>query len=287
MNLVTGLARVYLAASGPFRRRGFHSFMRLVRRMLPLAASRERREDLGGGAVFSFPAGDPYWLSYFETGRIYEPELAQLISRMSSWQILFLDCGANFGYWSVRNASRARQVVAVEASSETYAWLVLNRRVNGDNFLTLQRAVNDGVAQSVSFEVGTSHAGRSIADSSAASTEDVSTITIDALMEAYAAPQDVIFVKLDVEGAEISAFQGAVKTLAGNSIFLYEDHRKDRSSAISGWLLQHGRKVFFPTSHGKYLRIHSAEEATAVKLRSPCDNFVTIGDMFDERTLTD
>lgn len=286
MNPATGLAKIYLIASRPFRRRGFHSFMRLVKRILPMAALRERWEDLGGGVVFSFPAGDPYWLSYFETGRIYEPELAHLISRFSSRQILFLDCGANFGYWSVRNASRARQVVAVEASSETYAWLDRNRRANGESFLALHRAVNDGIAPTVRFEVGTSHAGRSIAESNLAATEEVATTTIDALTEDYAVPGDIIFVKLDVEGAEISAFRGAARTLAGNSIFLYEDHRKDRSSAITAWLLQQGRKVFFPAADGKYLAIHSADQATAVKLaRSAGFNFVTFGDMFDESAL--
>lgn len=291
MNLATLLARTYLFFSRPIHRRGFYSFMRLVRWAFPVSSRAECRKIAEEGSVFLFPAGDSYWLSLFETGGRYEPELECLIVRLCRLPILFLDCGANFGYWSVKSSTRTRKTIAIEASGETYEWLLRNCRANGNRFVTLRCAVSDGTQTTVSFQTSGSHAGRSIVNDNAvasATTESVTAITVDDLVSRHAESTDLIFVKLDVEGAEIAAFEGAASAFEGRSIFFYEDHGKDRRSSVTAYLIERGRKVYFPAADGTLLPIRSAMDATAVKLRRTTGyNFVTFGREFEMQWLSD
>lgn len=280
MNPAIALARTYLALSRPWKRRGFHAWMRGVRRLFPRAAREECMRTIDGAGVFAFPAGDAYWLSYFETGRRYEPELGRLLAQLDGQSVFFLDGGANFGYWSIVASTRVRHVLAVEASSETCRWLARNRAANDERFDMLQAALSDGHRAYVQFAVHHTHVGRSIVEDDAPGTETVPATTVDALVAGHAAPGEIVLVKLDVEGGEIAAFDGATHTLAGRSIFFYEDHRKHADSAVTAHLLALGLRIFHPSRDGTLRAVRSAAEASALK-RTGGDNFVALGRAFD------
>ncbi len=119
--------------------------------------------ELAPGTKFSFDLDDPYWNRLVSPRYHYEPELEQqlLVWRNQRW--LFLDCGANYGYWSVLVSSSefgGQDAVAVEASSTNFERLVVNRRLNGNRFVAKRAAVaaTAGVVHSIEMpQSGVSH----------------------------------------------------------------------------------------------------------------------------------
>lgn len=280
MNITTALATGYISVSQAFNRRGFYSFMRLINRLFPHQANQSKTVELNAASNFSFPAGDPYWLSVFVCKRDYEPELRRLLARLER-PSLFLDCGANFGYWSVLNSEHIK-TVAVEASTDTYRWLALNNANNKGRFTALHAAITDGSTATVTFALEGAHAGRSVV-ADAQLGETIPAVSIDKLVEQYADDDGLIFIKLNVEGVEVDAFRGATKTFARNSVFLYEDHGRDASCAPTAHLLQEGRRVYFLLDDDSLLRIESVERARELKTnRSKGYNFIALGDACGE-----
>ena len=78
---------------------------------------------------FTFDVGDFYWNRLAYDGFDYEPELRKLLELFRDIPFTFLDCGANFGFWSVLVASKGlggHRVLAVEASPRTIEGLKRN-----------------------------------------------------------------------------------------------------------------------------------------------------------------
>src|SRR5690606_22292313 len=99
---------------------------------------------------FCYPSGDAYWQYYFLTGKMYEEEISRTFDLVKHRVVLYLDCGANFGYWSLI-FSKMVKTVAVEASSESYDLLLLNNKLNANSFATLHAAITDSGGAHVWF----------------------------------------------------------------------------------------------------------------------------------------
>ncbi|MHA6298283.1 FkbM family methyltransferase [Devosia sp. CAU 1758] len=276
MTVNTNLAAAYLKLSTPIRRRGFKRFMSVVNYVFPFGAAARVTMPVNGGE-FAFPAGDRYWLYYLLTNTPYEPELLHLLDHLAEMPSLFLDCGANMGYWSVVMSATV-PTVSIEASSESFGWLQQNRTGNSNRFQVIHAAITDGSTQFVSFSKTGHSAGRHISDSG--ETERIPTVTVDQLVAQT--PRNAtgpILVKLDVEGVEVEAFRGATATLQGNSLFLYEDHGKDQDCIPTAYLLGEGRRVCFVSEAGDVVPIRSIDDARAVKANAYTGyNFVALGD---------
>ena len=106
---------------------------------------------LNEDATFIFPQSDNYWCPSVTVGEgLYEPEIDWLMQRASDKPYAMLDCGANFGYWSVLASSAPygrHAVVAIEASRANCELLRHNAQANGDRFSILHRAVGMPIAQ--------------------------------------------------------------------------------------------------------------------------------------------
>src|SRR5690606_21763003 len=113
-----------------------------------------RTVNLGEGARFSYPLNDAYWQYYFLSGIKYEEEITRTFDLVKHRTALYLDCGANFGYWSVL-LSRSVRTVAVEASSESFVLLERNNEINHSAFTTVQAAVTDTGGSHVWFATKT------------------------------------------------------------------------------------------------------------------------------------
>ena len=147
---------------------------------------------------------------------------------------MFCDLGANKGYWSVRAAPLFPQVVAVEASTETFETLVENTAALS-NVKRHKKAIHAQSGKKLQFlNVPLRHASARIAESNEGADETVETITIDDLI-----PSDTpALIKLDVEGAEIAAFDGGTRALRDGSVFIYKDHGNDPECLPSAHLLK-------------------------------------------------
>lgn len=277
MNIPASIAMAYIALSKPVKRRGLYRLMRTVNRAFPRQASQVRRISLNN-SVFSFPASDPFWLAKIASGKRYELEIYNFIMNLKEKPALFLDCGANIGYWSLIMSELA-PTVAVEGSSATYEWLVRNNAANGERFKALHAAVSDGSVDTVHFATGGNHTGRGISDNG----EKVRVRTIDGLVAEYLKTEGLVFVKLDVEGAEVPAFRGAAKTLTGRTIIVYEDHGKDHDCAPTAYLLGEGRQVFYIHENGQLEAISDLDQVRRIKVSASNGfDFAVFGDGVSE-----
>jgi len=195
---------------------------------------------LDSGCRFEFPAKDRVWRRFVSRNRYsFEADLYYVLDSFRGMSCSFFDVGSNYGYWSVIALHMGwKNVTAVEASSSNFFWLHRNARLNGEQIIALHRAIYSRDGQKVGFSGEAEHDQRHITTQQKAA-EFVETITLDTLVSRYA-PEGPVVIKLDVEGAEILALQGARELLLHRDVLLaYEDLPRDASHAPSRFILQH------------------------------------------------
>src|SRR5438128_1874466 len=72
---------------------------------------------------------DAYWLALLMRDPAYEPETARMLDLVLDADTLFVDCGANIGWWSAIAARRIGapgRVIAIEASKSVFVRLTEN-----------------------------------------------------------------------------------------------------------------------------------------------------------------
>jgi FkbM family methyltransferase len=233
-------------ATWPIHHRGYSIFCRLLS---PFARKRELVVRLNDDALFALPLGDGYWSRMLDRSDVYEEDLDHFLRHISGVDYVFVDCGANFGLWSVLVSSKpfgSRPVVAIEASSANTAKLERNANLNGDRFKVLHRAVG-GSTGGTAWLSGAKHEAFSIVEAGARGPgEEVAVVALDNLLDtgAVQAGQRVV-VKLDVEGVEIDALKGGRRLLAGDAILICEEHGSDPAHAVTRYLMNEaGYRVF-------------------------------------------
>jgi FkbM family methyltransferase len=178
---------------------------------------------LTGGQPISFPAYDPYWARHLYAGVSYEPDVEAIFRRLAGGRVL-IDCGANIGYWSVRATELGfSDAIAIEANDELIP--LLKRNYQGR---VIHAAVHSRSGEELHFQ-GAGATGR-VGESGA-------TVRSIALADLEVGTPAVI--KLDVEGAEIAAIEGAAGM---DAIFVYEDWPKS-GMPVTRHLLENGYSV--------------------------------------------
>jgi FkbM family methyltransferase len=222
--------------SSHFSHRGYNGCANLLRKTLP---ERNIAIKLNDDATFEFPYGDGYWSKLLDRSYHYEDELELLFRHSVDIDYTLLDCGANYGYWSVLVTSKpfgSHKAIAIEPSSDNFAKLANNAKVNGNRFETWKCAI--GAAKGTARLSGTKHEKFSIAGSAGSGFETVPVLALDGLLdEGKIAPDGKYLVKLDVEGVEIDAIKGGTKLLAGDSVIMCEEHGNDPDHTVSRYIL--------------------------------------------------
>jgi FkbM family methyltransferase len=183
-----------------------------------------------GAFRFSFPSDDYYWNRLLDSHWRYEPEIDGLLASIRTRPWLFVDLGANFGYWSARVVALygPRRVIAVEPAAASHEVLARNVEPFGESVRKVRRAVWHRTGADVSL-YGSRHPGLSLdphwLGASPFAGERVETITLDDLLRESGEDPAVlpVVVKLDVEGVEAEVLAGGRETAAGKSLFLLED----------------------------------------------------------------
>ena len=222
--------------SSTFSHRGYNMCANLMRRtVLP---ARDLVVKLNADALFAFPFGDGYWSKLLNPTFSYEDELELLFKDSISVDYTLLDCGANYGYWSVLVSSApfgAHKAIAIEPSAANFAKLADNARLNGDRFEIIKCAIgsNRGIARLS----GTKHEAFSIAGDQTAG-EEVPVIALDNLLDdGKLSMSGKYLIKLDVEGVEIEAIKGSARLLQGDSVVMCEEHGNDPLHTVSRYIL--------------------------------------------------
>jgi FkbM family methyltransferase len=222
--------------SSHFSHRGYNKCANLLRKALP---ERNIAIKLNSDAVFEFPYGDGYWSKLLNRSYHYEDELDVLFRDSADVDYTFIDCGANYGYWSVLVSSKpfgAHKAIAIEPSGQNFPKLANNAKVNGNRFELMKCAI--GSSRGTARLTGTKHEAFSIAGSSSGG-EEVPVIALDNLIDDdKVAASGKYLIKLDVEGVEIDAIKGGSRLLQADSVLLCEEHGNDREHTVSRYILE-------------------------------------------------
>jgi len=219
-----------------FSHRGYNMCANLLRTTLP---ERDIDIKLNADATFAFPYGDGYWSKLLNRSFSYENELELLFQDSADVDYTLLDCGANYGYWSVLVSSApygSHKAIAIEPSSQNFVKLGNNAKINGNRFEIMKCAI--GAARGTARLSGTKHEALSIAGGGAGG-EEVPVIALDNLIDdGKVALGGKFLIKLDVEGVEIEAMKGGVRLLQGDSVILCEEHGNDPLHTVSRYILE-------------------------------------------------
>jgi FkbM family methyltransferase len=219
-----------------FSHRGYNMCANLLRTTLP---ERGIQVKLNPDAIFEFPYGDGYWSKLLNRSYHYEDELELLFKDSADVDYTLLDCGANYGYWSVLVSSKpfgSHKAIAIEPSGQNFPKLANNARINGNRFEAVKCAI--GAARGTARLSGTKHEAFSIAGDQSGG-EEVPVLALDNLLDdGKIAPGGKYLIKLDVEGVEIEAMKGGTRLMQGDSVLLCEEHGNDPSHTVSRYILE-------------------------------------------------
>jgi FkbM family methyltransferase len=223
--------------SSHFSHRGYNHCAKLLRKTLP---ERNIAIKLNEDAIFEFPYGDGYWSKLLNRSYHYEGELELLFSHSADVDYTLIDCGANYGYWSVLVSSAplgSHRAIAIEPSSQNFAKLANNARVNGDRFKLMKCAI--GSSRGTAHLTGTKHEAFSIAGTGNDRGEEVPVLALDNLIDdGKVSERGKYLIKLDVEGVEIEAIRGGTRLLQADSVILCEEHGNDPQHTVSRYILE-------------------------------------------------
>lgn len=235
--------------------------------------------ELPGGGKLQIYLNDGYWARLLVPGFTYEPEIELILKAvLTQPDIYFLDCGSNIGYWSVI-ASRLLppgHTVALEASPSNCKQLDRNAELNEGRFDTVLGAIwsRDGDTLNIVTH-DKRHAGSSVVNRREKTGQkgyyehSIESVTIDSICGRYVEDDRnaKIVIKLDVEGAEIQAIEGARKTLSSREVVvIYEDHGQDLSCKISDLFINSlGFDVFYCDESGSIARMNAVAEIRRIK----------------------
>lgn len=221
--------------SSLFYHRGYNACANLLRRTV---SGRTIAIALNRDSVFTFPFGDGYWSKFLNRSFRYEAEFDLLLKDNAHTGYTLLDCGANYGYWSVLASSApygSHKAIAIEPSSQNLRVLTNNARANGGRFQVLQAAI--GGTRGRARLSGSKHEAFSIAGPQATSGEDVTVLAIDNLIDdGIVAAEGIYVVKLDVEGVETEALRGSARLAQTDTIFYCEEHGNDPLHTVSRFI---------------------------------------------------
>ena len=251
----------------PFGHRGYRLGCKLV---ATAVAESDVIVRLNEDAAFAFPFCDGYWSRMLNRRYDYEEEIEAFLSNAADLRYSFIDCGANFGYWSVLASSMPfgrQQTLAIEASPENAKRLRTNALLNGNRFRWLNAAIG-GSAGGFARITGARHEAMETLALTQDEPDSVPIVSLDSLAAERLIDATLpVVIKLDVEGVEIEALTGAEGLLQRDSVVICEEHGSDRTHGITRHLINElslGVFVFDPV-RCRFIRLDDIKRLDRIK----------------------
>ena len=196
--------------------------------------------------------------SYFllkkcEFGDYHELNTIKKISDKN--KILFLDCGCNYGFYSlyVASLSKKNKIISVEASKKTLK--EFNKNLNLNNFSNIDfynNAISDTDGKVINFNESEKDWESSITHQDYNSNESsiVNSIKIDTLVQDHELEEYKIIIKLDIEGNELSGVHGSLKLIEKSSPLIimefskYIFNKKDNIEYLKNFLDRYDYSIY-------------------------------------------
>jgi FkbM family methyltransferase len=255
---------------------GQHKVCRLVGAFFPRQNSVVIEQD---GMRLKIYLADPYWVRYVFLGFSYEEEIAGVLNVALDGRSVFIDCGANTGYWSIYAAQKIGskdRVLAVEPAEQTFARLCENNDLNDRSFRPVRRVVYSRSGTTMQFRTASvRHEANSCLlpnsdDLQGCRIESVESVTVDDLFDGMGLSENEVssvVVKLDVEGTECEALQGAERLIQRGAVFIYEDHGRDLRCRSTDFALNKCcLDVFLLQSPTKWVQIKDPMQLARLKV---------------------
>ncbi len=196
--------------------------------------------------------------SYFllkkcEFGDYHELNTIKKIS--DKHKILFLDCGCNYGFYSlyVASLSKKNKIISVEASKRTLK--EFNKNLNLNNFSNIDfynNVISDTDGKVINFNESEKDWESSITHQDYNSNESsiVNSIKIDTIVQDHELEEYKIIIKLDIEGNELSGIHGSLKLIEKSSPLIimefskYIFNKKDNIEYLKNFLDRYDYSIY-------------------------------------------
>lgn len=252
----------------PFPFRGWKYFFRWMK--FWGVDKREYKKRLSNGLYITVTPSEHIQQHIFWYG-FYERQVSLLLSRICSETSVFLDIGANIGYFTLTAAKKCKsgQVFAFEPVSLLFKKLKNNILKNNlHNVQAIQHAVGEvqgSIKMYLSAEDNMGMSSRHAPENFSGVTEDVEMISIDEwAMEIKADYVDIV--KIDIEGGEFLALQGMRQTLINCRPFLIIEISEETmapfgfaSKIIFEFLGTLGYESFKINNDGRLVKLNDAQ----------------------------
>lgn len=180
-------------------------------------------------AQFKFKTPDCVGRTIYRKGD-YEPELTKYILDELNFEsgAIILDVGANIGWYSVMLAKKfgpKLQIFAFEPDTLNFSLLSENVNRNGAaSIIPVKCAAAEENSIKTLYRYKEGNLGRhSLLPTEGLATEQVETVTLDRFLEEWQiSPEQVKFIKMDIEGYEYFALRGAQNLLTHVPLILTE-----------------------------------------------------------------
>lgn len=172
----------------------------------------------------------------------FEPEETRLFKSIFKMADVFIDVGANIGFYSCLAKQNGLHVITIEPLEKNLDYIYKNFLANNWNGMeVLPVGLSDKIGIATIF--GGSSTGPSLipnwAGSSKLFQKNIALTTLDRILDGSLAGKQ-IFIKVDIEGAEYNALLGAKKTMV--------------LSPKPVWVIEICFHEFYPEGHNPYFQ---------------------------------
>ena len=182
-------------------------------------------------------------------------ELNTIKKFSNSNNLLFIDCGSNYGFYSLYSASLSEKnrIISIEASKNTSDEFTKNLKLNNFNNINFfNNAVSNSSGEKISFY-------ESVNDWESSQTHNnfkfnsetvVKSIKIDTLIRDYHLNDYLVIIKLDVEGNEINVIKGALDLIKKSNPLIIIEFSKyifenlDNIDYLKNFLIQYDYSIY-------------------------------------------
>ena len=182
-------------------------------------------------------------------------ELNTLNKISNSNKILFIDCGCNYGFYSlyVASLSKENKIISVEASKKTLEEFSRNLTLNNFSNIDLyNNAISDLDEKIITFNESEKDWESSIVhqDYKSYASSIINSIKIDTLVQDYELEKYKIIIKLDIEGNEMSGIQGSLELIEKSSPLIiiefskYIFNNKDNIEYLKNFLIRYDYSIY-------------------------------------------